>query len=332
MKTGIRQGSVLGPVLFIIYTIELYYLLQSINVECHFYADDTQLYFSVKDLQGGQEKLNEVYSAVENWMKSRKLKLNSGKTEIMLIGSPRKIRLMSNFKEMTVGNSVVTLADQVRSLGVILDQTLTLKKQLNNTKSKVIFNLINISRISKYINQDSRMKLVNGLVFSVLDFCNSLYYGLPNHDLHSFQMMINSAARVVTGMSQFSRERITPVCIRLHFLPFKARIIYKICLLTYKAVKYGQPSYLANLLKKQEPTTTMGLRNYSIDRLDEPMISRSVGIKRCFSYSAPRLYNNLPENVRNADNIAIFKERLKTYLFHEAYDETSFTINQEYAL
>ena len=332
MRTGIPQGSVLGPVLFIIYTIELYYLLQSINVDCHFYADDTQLYFSVEDSQGGQERLNEVYAAVENWMISRKLKLNSGKTEIMLIGSPCKIRLLSNFKEMIVGNSVVTLADQVRSLGVILDQTLTLKKQLNNTKRKVIYNLINISRISKYINEASRMKLVHCLVFSVLDFCNSLYYGLPNHDLHSFQILINSAARIVIGMPQFSRDRITPVCITLHFLPFKARIIYKICLLTYKAVKYGQPRYLANLLKKQVPATNMDLRNYSPDRLDEPMISRSVGINRCFSYSAPRLYNALPEGVRNSDDVGVFKKRLKTHLFTEAYDLSSQTINPEFIL
>ena len=332
MRTGIPQGSVLGPVLFIIYTIELYYLLQSINVECHFYADDTQLYFSVENPQGGQERLKDVYLAVENWMKSRKLKLNSGKTEIMLIGSQHKIRLMSNFNEMTVGNSVVTLAEQVRSLGVILDQTRTLKQQLNNTKKKVVFNLINICRISKYINEASRMKLVHCLVFSVLDFCNSLYYGLPNRDLHPFQMLINSAARVVTGMPQFSRDRITPVCIRLHFLPFQARIIYKICLLTYKAVNCGQPRYLANLLKKQEPTTDMNLRNYSLDRLDEPMISQSVGINRCFSYSAPRLYNALPESVRNSDNVGIFKSRLKTHLFTEAYDLSSLTINPGYIL
>ena len=330
MTTGVPQGSILGPVLFIIYTIELYYLLQSLKVECHFYADDTQIYFSVLEPNQGREKFQEVYSAVENWMYRRKLKLNSGKTEIMLVGSQTKVSLLSNFTEMTVGTSTVTLSQKVRSLGVIVDQNLTLKPQLNNTKRKAIYNLMNISRISKFINESSRMKLVHGLVFSVIDFCNSLYYGLSNADLHGLQMIINSAARIVTGMPRFSRDRITPVCIKLHFLPLKARIMYKLCLITYKAVNFGQPKYISELIKEYTPETNMHLRSIDENRLHEPVISHFSYVDRCFEYSAPRLYNTLPYDVRQAKTVKSFKKMLKTFLFTQAYNIETQSINSSF--
>ena len=332
MLTGIPQGTILGPVLFIIYTIELYYLLESLNVECHFYADDTQIYFSIESVQQSKSKFEEIYVAIKKWMNSRKLKLNAGKTEIMIVGSSARVRLLNNFTEMIVDGSVVVFSEQVKSLGVILDQGLSMKNQLSNTKKKAIYNLINISRISRFIDRGSRMKLIHGLVLTVIDFCNSLYYGLPNCDLHAFQMIINSAARIVEGMARFSRDRITPVCINLHFLPFKARIEYKICLLTYKALRFGEPKYLADLLTRFSTERDMSLRSIEFDRLDEPMISRLSTVNRCFAYSAPRLYNKIPHHIRQIDTVQLFKKKLKTFMFQKAYDMQTETINPEFAL
>jgi len=332
MKTGIPQGSVLGPVLFIVYTIELYYLLESLEVICHFYADDTQFYFTVENMSEGIEKFEDVYMAIESWMKSRKLKLNSGKTEIMLVGSSARLAIFSDFHEIKIGDSVVKLSNQVRSLGVIIDENLTLRQQINNTKKKAIFALINIARISKFIDESSRLKLVNGLVFSVLDYCNSLYYGLPAFLLHPMQVIINSAARLVVGMPYFSRDRITPICIKLHFLPFKARIVYKICLLTYKAINFGEPQYISELFKIHVPNFNMNLRNFDEERLEEPFISRSVKVQRSFRHSAPRLFNSLPVSVRRSETLAIFKKNLKTFLFTKAYDVLSETISPDFSV
>ena len=101
------------------------------------------------------------------------------------------------------------------------------------------------------------LNLVHSLVFSHLDFCNSFCVDLPNTKLRPLQRIINNSARLVTQMPIFSRSRITPVCIDLHFLPLKARIKYKICLLTYKALKFRQPSYLVELLQQRTLTRTL---------------------------------------------------------------------------
>lgn len=327
MTTGVPQGSILGPVLFIVYTIELYYLLESLDVKCHFYADDTQIYFSVSDPVQGRNKFHEVYSEVGRWMQSRKLKLNSEKTEILLVGSHIEIGPLTSFREVMVSDTVIPFSEKVKSLGVIIDRDLSLKQNINNIKRKAISNLNNISRISKFIDQPSRMKLVHGLVFSVIDFCNCLCYGLPNSDVHGLQMIINSAARIVTNMPRFSYDRITPVCIQLHILPFKARVVYKICLMTFKALRFGEPKYILNLLSRYMPDTNMNLRSVEAERLSEPILSRVAYDRRCFQFTAPRLFNSLPCEIRMANSVRSFKKLLKTFLFAQAYDVTTQSIN-----
>ena len=153
---------------------------------------------------------------------------------------------------------------------------------------------------------------------------------MPNSDLHGLQIILNSAARIVTGMPRFTRDRITPVCIKLHFLPIKAKIIYKLCLITYKAFKFNQPKYLSELLKKYNPETSMNLRSIDEDRLNEPVVSRSTVVKRSFEYSAPRLFNMLPIEIRQKNTVKSFKKSLKTYLFTQAYDISTQSIRSDF--
>ena len=124
-------------------------------------------------------------------------------------------------------------------------------------------------------------------------------------------------------------ERITPALMELHWLPMKARIIYKICLLTYKALKFGEPKYLYEYLVPFELETSVTVRHGSDrHRLFEPRTSHCSG-ERSFQHSAPRLYNKLPVEIKDSENINQFKKTLKTYLFGESYDMNQKTINEQ---
>ena len=205
---------------------------------------------------------------------------------------------------------------------------LNLANHINKTKQKAICGLINISHISSLIDKKHRLQLVHSLVFSHIDFCNSLYYGLPNSVLQPLQTIINSAARLIVNMPRFSHHRITPKCIDLHFLPIRARIEFKICLLIFKAMKHGQPSYLSALLKPYIPESNVQLR--SSGRLNEPMFSTSTSSERCFEFYAPRLYNKLPDNLKSLNSIECLKKKLKTHIFKKAYNMSNKSINPPY--
>ena len=177
----------------------------------------------------------------------------------------------------------------MRNLGVFVDNKLTIKKQILHIAKICNFHIRNIAFIRKYLNEDALKTVICNHVLSRLDFCNSIYYGLPNCLLRKLQSVQNRAARLIKGLR--TRDRITPALMELHWLPVKARIEYKMILLVYKALKYNEPKYLRNCLSFFRPETNVTVRHASeLHRLFEPRTNCKLG-ERAFEHSAPRLYN-----------------------------------------
>ena len=170
-------------------------------------------------------------------------------------------------------------------------------------------------------------KLILNGVISRIDYCNSIYYGLPNMKLHRLQMIMNRSVRILEGLSP--RQRITPALIRLHWLPIKARVIYKICLLAQQALLEGEPEYLNSKLEVMQPVNNINTRRANLGYLVEPRFQSNLGA-RAFSVAAPRLLNRLPVELRSLEDIKCFKKRLKTFLFEDCYCLETESINDDY--
>ena len=114
--------------------------------------------------------------------------------------------------------------------------------QINSVSKSCHFHIRDIRRIRHFLPLSTATALANSLVSSKLDYCNSLYSGISQTNLNKLQRIQNSLARVITNTSKY--QHITPTLKKLHWLPIKQRIDYKICLLTYKTLTNQQPTYL----------------------------------------------------------------------------------------
>ena len=319
MTYSVPQGSVLGPKFYILFTKPVGEICRKHGLQCHFYADDSQIYISFKPLDNTKTEL--VLDSVSNclkeitfWMNSNILKLNSDKTELIVFSSGSNTDSVKNIT-VNVDQAEIKQSSSVRNLGAFLDSRVNMEHHVSSVCRSSYAQISKIGRIRKYINEEATKTLVNSLVTSRLDYCNALLYGIPQQTMKKLQLVQNTSARVIKRTSR--KDHITPVMKDLHWLPIEYRVNYKILLHTFKSLKQQSPSYMQEMIQVYSTSRNLRSSNAPV-RLVQPKTKLKFG-ERSFSASAPKLWNSLPSHLKNCNTVESFKKHLKTHYFNLAY-------------
>ena len=304
---GVPQGSVLGPDLFKIYIRSLKRYIEPAKFKIFGFADDHQLmksflpFLQVKAL--GSD-LQNCFDLIEKWMNEYFLCLNASKTKILIVTPPflkDKIIIQGTF----INERCVRFVNSAKNLGVTIDNDLSFKYQVTNVVKSCFIVIRKLSKIKSYLSYEQLRTVVYACVFSKLDYCNSLYFGIESKLINRLQSVQNSAVRLLCKKknTNVSVDNFIRDC---HWLKVRERIIFKFCLIIHNCLHGVAPMSLKELLTYSSSTRTQ--------KLIQHPFKRSFG-DRSFKNVAPKLWNLLPLKIRMESRIDVFKKSLKTYLF-----------------
>ena len=236
--------------------------------------------------------------------------LNAEKSDAVILSTSQQARKLPADTLIRIAECDIVLSDSVRNLGVIIDNRLSFDKHVTSVCQSCYYHMKAFRHIRHSLSFETSSTIARSIVLSRLDFCNSVLYGTSKKNLKKLQNIQNSLVRIIYSFP--ARSTTQPLLKALHWLPIEKRIIYKIGLLTFKCRNILAPKYLCELVMNYVPIRS--LRSSNTQTLNVPW-RKTETAGRPFSAAAPRVWDDLPIELRQTISMTSFKSKLKSFLF-----------------
>ena len=290
MQCGIPQGSILGPLLFVIYINDLSSCLSKCKTSL--YADDTCLYYASENPKSVTETLNADLLIIDAWLKRNKLALNVKKCEFLMIGTTRRLK-SAEVPDVLIQNVPISRVTHCKYLGVLIDEHLDWVKHIEYLGKKIAKDIYLLKRIRPYVTKQTALTFYTSIIQSRFDYCSIIWGNAGKGCLDKLQKLQNRSLRIVLQVDWYFPSKNLFDILKIDNLSDRRNkqtlhMMYKIAydMIPGEFLKYFVPKEFY-----------YGLRNaHKCFELSKP---RTNFKKRSFSYRGIKDWNQLPRNLKD---------------------------------
>ena len=206
-------------------------------------------------------------------MSQNLLKLNRDKTKFIMFGTRQQLTKVGDI-HLQIGPDKVVPVEHVRNLGYIMDKFIKNGPHINKLTSTCYCMLYDIAKVRSNMDKRTAQLIMQALVLSHMDYCNSLLAGTTKYQLDKLQCIQNMGCQVICNLRK--NNHVTPSMKGLHWLKIWERILYKLCLLVYKCQNGLSPEYLADLLPSKHTQGLLGHQQVMLYHLHTSRINSVI--------------------------------------------------------
>lgn len=318
---GVPQGSILGPILYILYSADIINHISHCNH--HLYADDIQLHMSFDpcDTRESVLKINSDLERISLWSEHNTLELNATKTKYMILGTPQIVKRVEEQRQpIQIRGVNIDRVSEARILGILFDEQLRFEKYINTTIANCFYRLKILYQIRSQLSPELRVRLCEALVLSKFTYADVMYGPrLLARSKNAIQRVQNACARFCWNIP--SRSHVTPYLMEAGCLKMESRRRLHFASLLFDVITSRAPCYLFNKLLWMGDSNNAYRTRASLFGLSIPRYY-TAAFRGSFTYNATKCWNNLPPPLRNSCSIKRFKIHYKLLLLSEFRSQT----------
>lgn len=307
---GVPQGSILGPLLFILYINDINTSVRHCKV--NLFADDTLLNISSSNLTDAVQKINQDLESLSLWLRQNKLKLNVQKTKYMLIG--RKSVNTIDQPTIQIDNEQIERVNEFKYLGILIDEKLIFDKHINNIVKKTAMRIGILYRASNKLTSGAKLCIYNAMIKPHFQYCSTILFLCNNCDLDKLQVQQNKVMRLILKCSNYTHVNV--MLDKLKWLSVRQLIYFNVLSFIYRMQNNELPRYLCEnvtYVYQHHSLNTRSKNNICLHNMSKSTTQNSL------FYKGFKMYNELPATIKSSSPSKfskLLKEHIITHFTH----------------